>query len=75
MCGASRKPNKEPGPDIVLSLRRTMEAFKAHGTQMAIQLFRCAPAGYSKARQGDVSGSLSDRKAAKKAESPDELRM
>jgi hypothetical protein len=37
------------------------------GTQMAIQLFGCAPAGYSKARQGDVNGSLSDRKVEKKA--------
>jgi len=46
-----------------------MEAFKARGTQMAIQLFRCAPAGYTKARQGDVrvNGSLSDHTAAKKA--------
>ena len=66
MCRASRKPNKDPGPDIVLSLRRTIEAFKARGTQMAIQLFRCAPAGYTKARKGDVNGRLSDRTSGKK---------
>jgi len=67
MCGASRKLNKDAGPDIVLSLRRTMGAFKARGTQMAIQLFRCAPAGNSKARQGDVNGGLSDSTAEKNA--------
>jgi hypothetical protein len=44
-----------------------MEAFKARGTQMAIQLFRCAPAGNSKARQGNVNGSLSDLAAGKNA--------
>ena len=51
MCRASRKPSKDPGPDIVLSPWRTMEAFTARWTQMAIQLFRCAPAGYSKAQR------------------------
>ena len=63
MYRGNSKSDKEPGQDIVLSLRRTMGTlFKARGTQMAVQQFRSAKHG----KALYVNGSLSHRTAGKK---------